>query len=173
MLINVKLIPEGHSESVQDSMLESVKENLPPFSQPVRCSAAMDRTGNTIVVSLHFEGKFQTQCSRCLESFTVPISSDLRLILKEEAGKFGPPQQEDAVDFYFDQNHDVVDLSFAIFDEILTAFPLKPLCSENCRGIEVKDPDINVSSGEAKTKEKPMDPRWEALKKLKDESEDG
>lgn len=167
MLIDVRLIPQGHSEIVQDSMLESVKDNLPPFSEPVRCSAGVDRTGDTIVVNLHFEGTFQIQCSRCLESYSAPVSSDILLILKEEAGKFGPSQEDDAVDFYYDVNHDLVDISSAIFDEVMTALPLKPLCSEDCRGIEVNDPDIHISSDDQKSEEKAIDPRWEALKKLK------
>ncbi|MFP4014266.1 MAG: YceD family protein [Chitinispirillaceae bacterium] len=167
MLIDVRLVPQGHSEIVQDSMLESVKDNLPPFSEPVRCSAGVDRTGDTIVVNLHFEGCFKIECSRCLESYWAPVSSDMLLILKEEAGKFGPSREDDAADFYFDTNHDVVDLSSAIFDEIMIALPLKPLCSEDCKGIEVNDPDIRISSDSHKPEEKQIDPRWEALKKLK------
>ncbi len=167
MVIDIRLLPEGHSELVQESMLESVKDDLPPFKEAVHCSAGIDRTGDTIVVNLHFEGKFEMQCSRCLEEFLIPVSSDIRLILKEEAGKFGPSQEDDAVDFYFDPNHDLVDVSSAIYDEIMTTLPLKPLCSEDCKGIEIKDPDVHVSSEAAQNEEKAIDPRWEALRKLK------
>lgn len=171
MIIDMRIIPDGHSVLDQECMLESVKENLPSFSEAVRCHAEIDRVGETFVVGLQFEGHFQLQCSRCLESFSVPVSSDLRVIVKEVAGKHGLSlDDDDEVDFYYDSRHDIVDISQAIYDEIMIALPLMPLCNQDCRGIELSDPDINLSTDESEAVEaveKPIDPRWEALKKLK------
>ena len=161
MLIDVRLVPEGHSRIERESELEAFRGDLPPFSGPVRCCAEVDRVGDTIAVALRFDGAFVMECARCLESVNVPVGGDLRVILKEEQGRHGPALDGDGgADFFFDVNHDLVDIGSAIYDEIMTALPLKPLCSERCEGIKVAD-------GGPGGEEKPVDPRWEGLMKLK------
>jgi uncharacterized metal-binding protein YceD (DUF177 family) len=94
----------------------------------------------------------------------------LRVIIKEEEGKHGASLEDDGTDFFFDVNHEVVDISSAVYDEIMTALPLKPLCSQDCRGIEFSGGGVSfesVTSVDGGDNEKPVDPRWEALKKLK------
>ena len=167
MKIDVRLVPQGHSRLEQDLTLEEFRDDLPLFSEAVRCRAELDRIGETIVVNLRFEGIFEAQCSRCLENYNVPVKSDLRVILKEEQGKHGLSLDDDGTDFFFDVNHDLVDISSAIYEEIMIAFPLKPLCSEDCSGIELADSGTAFESGNLSAgQEKPIDPRWEALKKL-------
>jgi len=162
MVIDVRLVPEGHSRIERDSALEAFADDLPPFSGPVRCGAEVDRMGPVIAVALRFDGAFVMECARCLESVCVPVGGDLRIILKEEQGRHGPAQDDGCgADFFFDVNHDLVDVSPAIYDEIMTALPLKPLCSERCEGIKVAD------GGGLGGGEKPVDPRWEGLMKLK------
>ena len=166
MLLNIRNIPEGHSSVQQTTMLEAVKDGLPPFSEAVQCRIQFDRSGSTIYVHVEFEGKFEMECSRCLEKFQAPVFGDVRVVMEETKEKHGRAIDSDMVDFYFDSHHDEIDISSAIFDEIMTALPLKPLCSPDCKGIAVNDPSIEVEFGDTK-KEKAMDPRWEALLKLK------
>ncbi|NLG18094.1 MAG: DUF177 domain-containing protein [Fibrobacter sp.] len=163
MKIDVRNTPEGHSEVTCDSDLESVKADLPAFSDKVKCRAEIDRCGPQIFLHVWYSGTFTIDCSRCLEAFKMPLSGELRLVLKEQPGRSGPSQDEDAVDFYFDSQDDFVDISPAIYDEIMISVPIKPLCSEECKGIRIEE----AKSGEDQTKEKEIDPRWEALMRLK------
>jgi len=87
-----------------------------------------------------------------------PIKGALRLVIKEQAGKFGQSLDDETADFFFDARHRELDLSPAIYEEIMTALPLKPLCRESCKGIDL---------GAGRREEEPVDPRWEALKKLR------
>ena len=171
MKIDVRIVPQGHSELKQELLLEEFKDSLPPFSEKILAEADIDRMGETIVVSARFQGAFEMQCSRCLEDYNVNVSGDVRVILKEEYGKFGPSLDDDSgTDFFYDVNHEVVDISSALYDEIMIALPLKPLCSQDCKGIELSDSGISFQTEESvsdSVKEKPIDPRWEALKKLK------
>ncbi|MCL2690554.1 MAG: DUF177 domain-containing protein [Chitinispirillia bacterium] len=171
MKIDVRVVPQGHSQLKQDLLLEEFKDTLPPFSEKIRVAAEIDRMGEMIVVSVHFQGVFEMQCSRCLEDYGVTVSGSLRVIIKEEQGKFGPsPDDDSGTDFFFDVNHEVVDISSAVYDEIMIALPLKPLCSDDCKGIELSDSGISFQSEDSVSgndKELPIDPRWEALKKLK------
>jgi|WetSurMetagenome_2_1015567.scaffolds.fasta_scaffold212625_2 uncharacterized protein len=158
MVLDVRTIPPGNSEVSRTTGLDDFKADLPPLSGKISCEAAIDRTGDILRVDLRFNGVLSLECSRCLGNFTYPFSCALRLVVKEQSGKFGPSQDDETVDFYFDSRHPDVDLGPAMYEEILTTVPIKPLCSEECKGIEFKSPG---SAGEE------IDPRWEALKKFK------
>jgi uncharacterized protein len=163
MVIDVRLVPNGHSEIERDSDLSAFSGDLPPFVEPVRCLASIDRMEGVIAVALRFRGAFEMECARCLERYPHRVEGGLRVIIREEQGKFGPSSGDDGTDFYFDANHDLVDIGSAIYDEIMVALPLKPLCSEDCAGIAVEAADAVGGIGES---ENMIDPRWEGLKKL-------
>jgi len=177
MIIDVRTIAEGHTELTQATQLESIKADLPPFDGDIACKAKIDRSGSTLHVHVAFTGNFKLECSRCLQPFDSPLSGEVRVIIQEDRSKSGEQADDDAVDFYYSVHDGVVDIAPAIFDEIMTALPLKPLCKESCKGITIGDPDISIdldAEGAVKTPaekqsgEKEIDPRWAALLKLKD-----
>jgi uncharacterized protein len=167
MILDIRTIPACHSELSQSTELDALKIDLPPFSKKIACSAHIDRSGADLFIHLLFESIFELECSRCLKVFSFPIKGDVRLIIKERSGKFGPALDEESVDFYYDSRHPEVDLGPAIYDEIMTALPLKPLCSEDCKGIELRDRHLMVDLEATPKKKEEIDPRWEALRKLK------
>jgi uncharacterized protein len=161
MVIDVRLVPEGRSEIDRETRLDGFAGELPPFAEPVRCTGWADRLGDTIVADIRFEGVFEVECARCLETYGERLSGGVRLIIKEAHGRFGPSLEDDGVDFYFDTVHELVDVGSAIYDEIMTALPLKPLCAEDCAGIRLE------SGACAGVGESPVDPRWAGLMKFK------
>jgi uncharacterized protein len=163
MIIDVRSVPDGHSAIERFAALEGFRGDLPPFASPLSCRADIDRFGDTIALRVRFDGTFEMECARCLGSARVPVGGDVRVIIRESPGRRGAAGDGDeGVDFYFDANQDPVDISSALYDEVMTALPLKPLCSEDCRGVEIGG---GASSG--KGGEDAVDPRWEALRKLK------
>jgi uncharacterized protein len=168
MILETHLIPEGHSTKHFSSDLESVRDDLPPFSKKVDCLFEIDRSGATIFVHVWFTGEFNLDCARCLKKFPFAIKGDFRTVLKDESGKSGRSMDDDLVDFYFNDRNENVDLSPIIYEEILTTLPLMPLCSSDCKGIMVNDSNISIEYESVKKElVKEIDPRWDALRKLK------
>lgn len=168
MFIDVRAIPEGVSTINQESSLESVKDDLPKLSGKMKCYGDANRIGETIYVHLKFKGAVVLQCSRCLDDYDSPVEGECTIIIKEVAGKHGRVEDDDQVSFYSDLNrNDQLDISSAIYDEIMVNMPLKPLCSLDCKGIEINNDDLSIDMSGKKKIEKEIDPRWEALKKLK------
>ena len=168
MIIDTRVVPEGYSTLTRLTDLQSVRDDLPVFSEDIALRAEIDRSAQTIYMQVSFSGTFTLECSRCLESFQHEISGSFRLVLKEDPEKQGASVDDDVVDFYFNSRHEQIDISPAVFDEIMVNLPLMPLCSESCTGIEIADSDGvqgNNEKSESVTEE--IDPRWEALKKLK------
>jgi uncharacterized protein len=85
--------------------------------------------------------QLELACSRCLEPFVLPVDRefDLRFL---PLGAEEPEADEDeeaevkdddvAVTFYRD---DQIDLNELLQEQFYLALPMKPLCSEGCKGI--------------------------------------
>jgi uncharacterized protein len=128
----------------------------------VSCVAEIDRLQSQIHIRLTYDCVVKTQCSRCLEPVMYPVAGEFRIVLQEKSrvpARNALPEEE--VDLFFSDADDTVDLAPLIFEEILVSLPMKPLCSESCKGIPLgSGPAISVEY------DKTVDPRWEALKKL-------
>jgi len=161
MVIDVRLVPEGRSVVEREAELSGYRGDLPPFRGPLLCSAELDRAGGVISAALRFDGDFEVECARCLSPIGVAVGGDLRLTIKESPGRRGPAFDDGEADFFFDAADGLVDLSPAIYDEIMIALPMMPLCSEGCAGAWV------ASVSEPEGAEREVDPRWAGLLKLK------
>jgi len=161
MVIDARLVPEGHSCIEREAELSEYRGDLPRFLGPLLCRAELDRTDEIIAVSLRFDGEFEVECARCLKPVAVSVGGDMRLVLKEMAGRHGAALDDEGADFFFDAVDNLVDLGPALYDEIMIALPMMPLCSEGCAGAWVAS-EAPVEGGERE-----IDPRWAGLLKLK------
>ena len=110
------------------------------------------------------------KCSRCCSDFVLPLKN---LTFSDEFN----PVQEMSEDDEHELTHEELDLSYYDNDEIdvhelikeqvLLSVPMKPVCSENCKGICVTcGKDLNA--GLCECKEDGHDPRLAPLQKLKE-----
>ena len=155
MIIDIRTIPAGHSVLSQQCGLDAFKADLPPLVREVACRAEIDRNGSMLHVHLRFEGTFDLECSRCLTHFPWTAVGEIQTIIRERQGVAA---DNVVADLFYDSQSLSVDMGPALYEEIMTSLPLKPLCTPECRGIEIR----SVSEKSAT-----IDPRWEALKKLK------
>jgi uncharacterized protein len=166
MLFNINRIPEGHSVLSQNVSLGGEQSEGLLLAGDISCYAEIDRFQAQIYVRLTYNCKVQTQCSRCLTPVKQPVSGEFRIVLQERTqnGESHELSEED-VDLFFNDSTESIDIAPLIFDEIMTSLPMKPLCSEQCEGISLNgNPSLSVEYGPNKIT---IDPRWEALKKLK------
>ena len=136
---------------------------------PVTLSFDVDRqeTGRYRVAG-HLTGELELTCSRCLESFTMPVATefDLRYVPRTENVGEGEKQVEEddlSTAFYSD---DEIDLRHLIMEQFQLAVPMKPLCQESCRGL-CPQCGTNLNTGSCSCTPKWADPRLEALKQFK------
>jgi uncharacterized protein len=168
MIIDIRTVAQGHTTLSRTTRLESVKTEMPPLNGDIQCWADIDRIGDTFYCHVMVECVVRLECSRCLTAFDCPVSGELSVVIKESPDRRNPTVSDtDSVDFYYTTQDTEVDIGSAIFDEIMTAVPLKPLCSIDCKGIAVDDPDILIDDMSAEKKEE-IDPRWATLLKLKE-----
>lgn len=164
MKIEIFDIPE---EGLDIELEETPEIEGVKITQPFKAVLRIEKKGPEVFVDGLIAGQIELQCSRCLKEYRENIRSMVKVIYHpiEELNKEALVElksEEMDIDFYKEGYIDTTDI---IRDQILLNIPMKPLCSEDCKGIcPVCGVDLNEFTCECKTKE--IDPRLAALQIL-------
>lgn len=117
-------------------------------------------TGNK-VLKLEGTGRIVVAipCARCLEDVPTefPLTIERKLDMKQS--------EEDRIKDLDESNYITgvdLDVDRLIYNEILTQWPLKVLCKEDCKGI-CSQCGTNLNHGTCSCEEEPKDPRMAAI----------
>jgi uncharacterized protein len=151
---------------------ETVKVSVPLLS-PVKVRLRLDKVGSEVLARGEMSTRMKLQCSRCLRDFPREMDMNINVVyhpVEELRGEEKHEVREDELDmgFYGDDELDIQDL---VSEQILLNVPMKPLCSESCKGICPQcGTDMNVNP--CKCEQKEADPRLAVLKKLLDKGKE-
>ena len=103
----------------------------------VNGSVRLEKHGRDILVRGKLQGHLQLACGRCLENFALPADADFDLLLVPGPGTPGSEDEElSAPDLDLDYyTGETLELEAIIREQIILMLPLKPLCTEDCKGI--------------------------------------
>lgn len=164
MKIEVFEIPdEGLNIEVEESpKLDEIK-----IIRPFKSIMHIEKKGKEVLIKGVASGELELQCSRCLKEYKMPIRTRFEIIYhpveelnKEELVELKKDEMD--VDFY---REGIIETEDIIRDQILLNIPMKPLCSENCKGLcPICGTDLNEYECGCKRKE--IDPRFAVLETL-------
>jgi uncharacterized protein len=174
--ISVSKIPEGgmsfqfkkEGKWFRDFLPEANDSGFVPDQISVSC--IVRRMKETVFIEGTIDTTIEVPCCRCLETTHLPVSSSFKYT-------FAPlpehPQEElelsaEDLDFAYYED-DMIDIDSLIFEQVMLQMPIKPLCSENCKGLCPRcGINLNVTSCGCQTEV--LDERLAVLKKLKVQS---
>ena len=130
------------------------------------CLIVLRKTDGFIEANFKIQGFIELECDRSLDKFDHSIALEKRMIFK-----FGEEDQEidDEVEM-ISKDRQSIDLSHFFFEFISMAIPMKRLHPRYINE-EQADEELYFSSEEEldlNNQKEEIDPRWEALKKLRD-----
>ena len=168
MRINVSQLlkePVGSMRRCQiDEAVEVVEGNE---NCPVRGEVELMHTDRSILV----KGTLQTEpvitCSRCLTSFTCPLTlrlEDEYFPTMDVMTGAALPVPDEPNSFTIDAQH-ILDAGEAIRQSAVVATPMKPICSDNCAGL-CPTCGCNLNLKQCNCPSQAMDPRWLKLTEL-------
>jgi uncharacterized metal-binding protein YceD (DUF177 family) len=144
-------------ESFENSRIQQGKMNL---------NVVMEKSETMLQFVFKFDGVVQVECDRCLDSFPYPLNFEEHLIVK-----FGQGTHDESEDILvMDVKEYEIQLAQYIYEFISLSLPMQVIHPDLPNGDSGCNPDF-LKNFEAivPESEEPMDPRWEALKKLKQE----
>ena len=164
--IDLKGLKEGEKAleyDLDDAYFRAI--DAPEVSKgSVHVSLTIRKLSGFFELLFHTEGTVIIPCDRCLDDMSQPIVADNRL-----AVKLGTGYSEDDDLITIDENEGIIDVAWFIYEFIALAIPIKHVHEPgkcNVAMIEMLNEHSAARSSDEGT-EQNMDPRWEALMKLK------
>jgi uncharacterized protein len=140
------------------------------FREPVRVQGRLTKVAEQIYFQGSIRGKLMVPCSRCLDVVHTEFATEVRVIflpptseaVSGEEGTVGPTDDLDV----FVHDGTILDLRPLIREQVVLAFPVQPLCREDCAGLcQVCGGNRNVEQCTCQTET--TDPRFAILKQLR------
>ncbi|BCR04752.1 hypothetical protein DESUT3_18210 [Desulfuromonas versatilis] len=108
---------------------------------PVVTAVQAFRVGGMIEVDGQVQAGVRLGCGRCLQEFDLPLRNEFHLTFVRELPEVAGEAGEDGAELSAEDmglilfEGDELELREAIEEQVLMALPLRPLCSEQCKGL--------------------------------------
>lgn len=170
MLLDLNKL-HGTREHVERTLRPSAFEPPDPdynIVAPVELSMDVARAdADAFTVTGRATTRLELNCSRCVEPFDIPIDASFELRYVPQSENTGDGEHEIAEDdlvtaYYRDGMLDIIEL---LREQFQLALPMKPLCSDACRGL-CPQCGVNLNRTECGCAPVWDDPRLAPLKSL-------
>lgn len=164
---------EGDALRVQETLEGPDFADLEPDArfQPVdvRLNLTLGRERSGARVAGTFEARVRAECDRCLKPLEIPVSGEFDQ--RYTWGETAPVTIEDAEvaanELDIERLEEpTLDTRHVAVEQIELNAPVRVVCSELCAGL-CPECGADRNLGECGCAESQIDPRWEALRKLK------
>lgn len=142
----------------------AILENNRVYVDIIHVKAVLSVLGEDVLLKLNVEAQTSLYCDRCGEKFESIVSGHLTTLftpdpLKIEGAEGGELR-------LFDSRASTLDLTPDVTDALILAVPEKLICQESCKGL-CSQCGVNLNRASCTCRKDEIDPRWDALKKLK------
>jgi uncharacterized protein len=167
MKIELKRTSEDFSQKIQlgeaPADLKLQAEGV-EFDKPVKVELTVSKSKDQLICRGKITAPVNLECSRCLLRFEEEQSADLDFVI-DLSGTLERTNSEEDSFFVADPSSSYFVLDDLVREAIILSLPLKPLCSEECKGLcPVCGTDLNKSHCHCVIEK--TDPRWDMLKGL-------
>lgn len=133
----------------------------------VRLAFDVFRDGTTYRLVGQTGAELELTCSRCLETFRLPVDAPFDLLYLPHAKNTGEGEieveDEDLNTAYY--RDEEIDLGQLVREQFYLALPMKPLCRDGCRGL-CPECGTNLNMAECRCQRAWVNPRLEGLRSL-------
>ncbi|HDN67641.1 MAG: hypothetical protein B1H40_01630 [Candidatus Latescibacteria bacterium 4484_181] len=108
------------------------------YLTPVFTQLQVVKESETLFLTGSVSARVKMECARCLEYFQTDLQSEFELIFRKKRPMSANKSEvelskEDLITFEYEG--EIIDLHDRIRETVLLAIPIKPLCSQKCRGL--------------------------------------
>jgi uncharacterized protein len=129
------LISEIPEEGLDLELQEAVENDF--ILSPIRAQLRIEKVGTEVIIKGKLLADVKLQCSRCLKDFLSDIYIPVDVVYHPVEELKGEDKHEIKVDelnldFYSGEEMDLLSL---LKEQIVLNLPMKPLCTDLCKGI--------------------------------------
>lgn len=137
-----KLLEEvGKSKQIKDQLQITDPDNSFQLAEPLKIDIDLISLKDSILLKGRAEMKLILDCARCNQPFEEPITFSFEEVYKKEEDvlRFDESDKElGPEDLYFIiEADDTIDIEEVLRQNIITALPIKPICSINCKPVKL------------------------------------
>lgn len=174
LVINCDDIPEDEDyvfDLVEKPDYFKVELKEGTLRKDVHVRGSLSKVGREVFLKGDISTELEMFCSRCLEPLNYQVQARVssHYMPERESGGLEADVELHASDIeveYYSNNQ--IDLSQAVYDQIMLTLPLVQLCREDCKGI-CSHCGVNRNRQDCQCSDKDsVDPRLAVLKTLKD-----
>lgn len=138
------------------------------FCEPdVHVELSLEKQERMILLDFRFDGTAGTQCDRCLRPLRFNVEVEEKILVKMVSEVEPETGEEDNL-WWITEKDTCLDLAPYFYETITLHRPLQVFCPEDENGLSTCDKDmLNLYGQDAGVQETETDPRWDALKELK------
>ena len=151
---------------------EMVRNRECEFLLPINIRLRAFRIRELFEVQGAFRTSVRLKCSRCLKTFETPLVSDFELTYMKEVPGLMDIYDEEEIELKVEElglmyfKGEEINLQQGIQEQIIMAFPLQPLCEENCKGL-CPECGADLNQGDCGCRHEVATNKFAALKNLK------
>jgi uncharacterized protein len=149
--------------------LTSGPESFSPFAEGVtkiteiRVEVTIQQSGEEFFCQAAVVGEVSLECARCLAEFPTELSGRTSFIVTAEETRVNKDAEEDAEEYILMGADQTADISDLVRTELLLDLPMKPLCTEDCKGLCPRC-GVNWNIETCTCRAENTDSRWQGLK---------
>jgi uncharacterized protein len=168
MIVDIRELKETSGSLSADEAV-SVSD---PFGENVVVDCHVDlsyvRSGSSLAFRAVVAALLPTRCQRCLTAVSQRIEGSFDVLVRKASGGGADETAQTAdADDVVTLALDEYEVSFdqTVYETLMVNIPMQIVCRDDCRGLCPQcGADLNVGPCSC---ERPADPRWDALRKLK------
>jgi len=164
-------------DGVNHFVFEIDKKFFAGFEQPlvqegkIRIETIIRKNLNQLEVLFDIEGNIELNCDRCDYPFQYSVKAERQIIYAYAGSGIQEDDFEELV--FIDPKKHLLDLSQEMYDFICLEIPIRKVpeqCDDTCPRNPLLNSDLGIVTEESE-EESSLDPRWAALRKWNNESE--
>ncbi|GIX46405.1 MAG: hypothetical protein KatS3mg131_0616 [Candidatus Tectimicrobiota bacterium] len=155
-----------------DAEIPATALHLPPLPDvtvrtPIRIRGLLSRVTDQVYFDGRIEGVLQVPCSRCLEEVTTGFCVETRAVYLPPGSELASEVEAEGEELdLYQHSGNTVDLHELVYDQVVLAVPVQPLCRDTCAGLcQVCGGNRNITP--CTCQEAEGDPRLAVLKRLR------
>ena len=163
--IDLKALEQGRSIfefDLDDAFFRSLETAEVQHGQ-LKTTVTVNRTGDCFDIDFHTVGSVAVPCDLCLDDMEQSVSADNRLVVK-----FGKDAVEDDELIVVPEDEGVLDVSWLIYEFIDLDIPIQHVHAPGQCNPDMAKMLAEYMDDRSRGDEETTDPRWAALRKLKE-----